>query len=374
MIFCPPLKHDNKPVIDYKGAALLTVLLATLILAVDNTEIIFADLMDATGISLLALRVIMFSIVAVSLFGFIHTERKAEQPILPLKFFKSANYIKLIIVATLFGGAFMGSILYLTQFNQQVFGATPTESGLMLLPMVAGIMVSSIGSGQLISRIGRYKIFMQVGLVVATIGMIALTTLGPDSQYIQEAIIMAFMGLGLGVVMPTLNLAIQNEFSQNELGASTSSNQLFRSLGSTVGTAVFGAMLTAGFVAHTATIKELPYLETISQSPAAERLGDLKEANTLLNLNMPDIKSEITASANEAFDSLPAQVAAPAKEEFAAQQTEFNDQVVDAFSNSLRDIFIVASVLMAVSAVAVFTLKERPLKAAKPGDTPGEVH
>ena len=373
-IFCPPLKHENKPVIDYAGAALLTVLQGTLILAVDNTDVIFAGFLDATGMSLVALRVILFSIVVLAIAAFVWVERKAKQPILPIAFFKNANYIKIIIIATLFGGSFMGSILYLTQFNQQVFGASPTESGLMLLPMVGGLMFSSIGSGQLISRIGKYKRLMQVGFVIATIGMIALTTLGPDSMYIQEAIIMAFLGLGLGVAMPVLNLAIQNEFSQRELGAATSSNQLFRSLGSTIGTAVFGAVLTAGIVSHAATIQDLPYLQTISQNAEVSKLGDLGDANTLLNLNMPDVKSQVTAGANEAFDSLPAQVAGPAKAEFEAQQQEFADEVVDAFSNSLRDIFVVAASLMGISTILVFTLKERALKTGKPGATPGEAH
>lgn len=372
-IFCPPLRHDTKPVIDYKGAAFLTVVLATFILAVDNTENIFAGLMDTTGISLLALRIIMFSIVAVALVGFIWAERRAKQPIIPPRFFKNANFVRIIIIATLFGGAFMGSILYLTQFNQQVFGASPTDSGLMLLPMVGGLMLSSIASGQIISRIGKYKIFMQIGFVVATLGMIALTTLGPDSQYLQEAIIMAFLGLGLGVAMPVINLAVQNEFEQRELGAATSSTQLFRSLGSTIGTAVFGAVLTAGIISHTVGIQDLPYLKTIGASPQVTRLGDLSDANTLLNLNMPDIKREITEGANKSFESLPGQLQAPAKQKFETEQKEFNDEIVNAFSDSLHDIFVTAASVMGISTIIVFTLKERVLKSAKPGATPGEV-
>ena len=147
-VYCPPLRRAAKAVIDYLGAALLSVSLAVLIIAVDNTESIFAGLLDATGLSLIGLRVILFSIVALAVAGFVYVEHKAKEPILPLRFFKNSNYVKIIIIAMLFGAAFMGSILYLTQFNQQVFGATPTESGLMLLPMVGGIMFSSILAGQ----------------------------------------------------------------------------------------------------------------------------------------------------------------------------------------------------------------------------------
>jgi len=139
--------------------------------------------------------------------------------------------VTVLAIATFFGAAFMGSILYLTQFNQQVFGATPTQSGLMLLPMVAGIMISSIGSGQIISRTGRYKIFMQIGFLVATASMVALTFLTPETPYLYEAVVMTILGLGMGVAMPVLNLAIQNEVEQKDLGVATSSSQLFRSLG-----------------------------------------------------------------------------------------------------------------------------------------------
>jgi len=168
-IFCPPLRHDKKPVVDYLGAALLTVALGTLVLAVDNTDQIFANFMDSTGITLTALRTAMFSVVVLAVGLFIWVERRAKEPIIPLAFFRNKNFVLIMGIATLFGAAFMGSILYLTQFNQQVFQATPTESGLMLLPMIVGLMATSITSGQIISKTGRYKIFMQFGIVLATV-------------------------------------------------------------------------------------------------------------------------------------------------------------------------------------------------------------
>lgn len=151
-VFCPLLRHDKKPVIDYAGAVLLTVALGTLVLAVDNTDAIFADLLSNTGMSLMTLRVIMGANVAVTAAAFIWVEQKSREPILPLRFFENRNFVLIMGIATLFGAAFMGSILYLTQFNQQVFGASPTESGLMLLPMIVGLMATSITSGQIISN------------------------------------------------------------------------------------------------------------------------------------------------------------------------------------------------------------------------------
>jgi EmrB/QacA subfamily drug resistance transporter len=372
-IYSPALRHAVKVKIDYIGAALLSVSLATLILAVDNTDVIFADLLSATGLSLVGLRIIMFIIVAAATTGFIYIENRAKEPILPLKFFRNRNYVTILAIATMFGAAFMGSILYLTQFNQQVFGASPTNSGLMLLPMVAGIMVSSIVSGQIISRTGRYKIFMQVGFMVATVSMIALTLLSPEMSYAYEAVVMIILGLGMGVAMPVLNLAIQNEVEQKDLGVATSSSQLFRSLGSTIGTAVFGAMLTAGILTQVPAMRDTAYIQTLANSGQVERLGSIDDPNTLLTINMPDIKNEISSAAQSQFAKLPAPYAEKASAEFTKNQDEFASKVTHAFSDSLQRIFIVAASLVGMAAVLAFTLKERKLRSVSPDATPGEM-
>lgn len=372
-IYCPPLKHAKKVKIDYVGAALLSVALALFILAVDNTDKIFADFMTATGLSLAGLRIIMFTIVAAATAGFIYVEHKVEQPIITLHFFKNRNYVTVLLVAMLFGGAFMGSILYLTQFNQQVFGASPTESGLMLLPMVGGIMVSSITSGQLISRTGRYKLFMQIGFVVATLAMASLTFLTPESSYAFEATLMVVLGLGMGVAMPILNIAVQNEFEQKDLGAVTSSSQLFRSLGSTVGTAAFGAMLTAGILTHVPDLQNTAYVQALSSNEQVKKIGALDNPDTLLNLNMPDIKKQISEAASAQFNKLPEPYRQQAIDSFTTSQEEFASKVTHAFSDSLRRIFVTAAIMIALATVLVFTLKERPLKKASALATPGEM-
>lgn len=370
-IFCPALRRDKKPVIDYPGAALLTVALGTLVLAVDNTEQIFGDFMDATGISLVALRTVMFTIVALATAGFIWVERRAKEPILPPSFFRNRNYVLIMGIATLFGAAFMGSILYLTQFNQQVFQATPTESGLMLLPMIAGLMAASISSGQIISKTGHYKIFMQIGIVLATIMVFALSTLTPQSPYLYEAIIMVLLGAGLGVVMPVMNLAVQNEFAQHELGVATSSSQLFRSLGSTVGIAVFGAMLTTGLTNGLANIQEDAYLKLLRQNPEVSKIGDLTDSNTLLNLNMPDTRHKITDGFSQGVESLPAAAREKATDLFMQEQTDYSNKITQAFSDSLQGIFRISGFLMLAAAILVFMIKERQLKSASPDQTPG---
>jgi len=372
-IFCPPLKHDKKPRVDYAGAALLTLALGTLILAVDNTDSIFKDFLDASGWSLMGLRVVMFSVVAAATAAFVWVEHKAREPILPLSFFKNRNFMLIMGIATLFGAAFMGSILYLTQFNQQVFGATPTESGLMLLPMIAGLMITSIGSGQIISKTGRYKIFMQIGIVLATAMVALLATLTPESSYLYEAIIMVFLGAGLGVVMPVMNLAVQNEFKQHDLGAATSSSQLFRSLGSTIGVAVFGAVLTTGLTNALGTsVQNDAYIQTLAKSPISSKMGDLDDSNTLLNLNMPDTKQKITDGFESATKDLPTAVKEKALTKFHQDQDAYSSKITHAFSDSLQRIFITSTILMFAAAVLVFSLKEKQLHAASPEETPGE--
>ena len=371
-VFCPSLKHDKKPRIDYRGATLLTLALSTLILAVDNTESIFSGLMDATGITLVALRAIMFSVVVLATAGFIYIERKADEPILPLHFFKNRNFVLIMGVAALFGSAFMGAILYLTQFNQQVYGATPTMSGLMLLPMVAGLMGTSITSGQIISRTGKYKIFMQVGIIISTVMIALLTTMHPDTPYWHEGLIMFFLGAGLGVVMPVMNLAVQSEFKQQDIGVATSSSQLFRGLGTTTGVAVFGAVLTAGLASHIGDMSQNAYIQTLKQSPVGSTmLKDTSDTNTLLNLNMHDTKQRITDNFQASISQLPLAAQERARDTFDGQQKQYNDTIVNAFSESLRGIFVTSAVLMAIAAVLVFSLKERVLAKASPNEAPG---
>lgn len=371
--FCPPLKHNTTPSVDYVGAALLAVGLATLVLSVDNTEAIFKDVMSSFGLSLTGLRVIMGAIVVAAFGLFIWQQKRVKEPILPLRFFKNWNYSIVMVIATLFGAGFMGSIIYLTQFNQQVFGAGPTESGLMLIPMVAGIMAASIGSGQIISRTGRYKIFMQIGIVIATAMVALLATLTPDTPYWHEAIMMTLVGFGLGLVMPVMNIAVQNEFKQHELGVATSSIQLFRGLGSTIGIAIFGSMLTAGITTNLANVQSDPYLQALKSAPAAKQIGDLNNPNTQLTLNTPDVKSKIKDGFAASTEKLPVPIRDTARRNFMTQQDAYSSKITHAFSKSLQSIFITSALLMLAASVFVFMIRERKLERASAAITPGEM-
>ena len=374
-IYCPSLKHEKKPRVDYIGASLLAVALATLVLAVDNTDKIFADLLASTGMSLTTLRLIMAAIVVAATTAFIFVERRAKEPILDLAFFKNKNFLILSGIAAFVGAAMLGSIMYLTQFNQQVYGASPTTSGLMLLPMIAGLMAVSITTGQLVSRFGKYKRFMVGGFIVATLAIGALITLTPTSPFVQEAVIIFFVGAGIGAAMPLMNIAIQNEFEQKDLGIATSSSQLFRGLGSTIGVAVFGSMLTLGITNHLGDMSKDAYIQTLRQSPAASQIvSNPNDTNTLLVLNMPDTKAQI----NDGFTASTAKVDVPLpvknqlQQDFTDKQNQYSDKLVNAFSKSLHTIFIVTSSMMLLALILAIALKERPLRAAKPTETPGE--
>ncbi len=358
--YTPQIKHDTVHKPDYLGAAFITIALSALVLAVDNTQVVFRGLIDQ-GISLNFIKGTLFVIFFLAGAAFIQTERKAKQPILPLRFFKKKTYSLMAIISLLFGAAFLGAILYLTQFNQQVYGASASEAGLMLLPMVGGMMISSIGTGQLIARFGKYKRFIATGLALTALSILALITLQADTPYWHQAVIMSFAGLGLGMIMPVLSLAVQNEFEQKDLGAATSSVQLFRGLGSTVGTAIFSGILTTGILTAIGDPSNIPYIQTLEKSPAAAQMftGDI-DADTLLRINMAE--DQINAAADQGFAQLPAPVAKAAQQKFEAQQQEFSTQIVDAFTESLHNIFMIASALMVLAFVTVLFVEEKKLR------------
>lgn len=358
--YCPQIKHDRMHKPDYLGALLITIALATLVLAVDNTEMIFKGLIER-GVSLVLIQGVLLTISVLAALGFILIERRAKQPILPLRFFANRTYCLIMVAAGLFGAAFMGAILYLTQFNQQVFGATASQAGLMLLPMVAGSITSSITIGRLVAKTGAYKRWIVAGFGLTAVGVAVLTILQPESPYWHEAIVAVFVGLGFGAAMPILTLAVQNEFTQKDLGAATSSVQLFRGLGSTIGAAVLSGILTAGILAHVGDPHQLPYVQSLQRSPAAQQMlsGELN-ADVLLRLNAQ--KETIAKAAAQGFERLPAPAQAQAKQQFSRQQDEFTNVILHAFTDGLHQVFLISSGLMVVAMIAVIPVREKRLR------------
>lgn len=175
---------------------------------------------------------------------FIWWESRAAEPILSLSLFKNQVFTVTSIVGFIVGAGMFGAIVMLPLYLQVVKGATATESGLQLLPMMLGIVSMSIYSGKKISSSGRYRMFPIVGALFMTFGILALTRLAIDTAYWQLAIVMVFIGWGLGASMQPLVIAVQNAVEFKDMGIATSASTFFRSLGSVVGTAVFGAILS----------------------------------------------------------------------------------------------------------------------------------
>ncbi|MGW2771523.1 MFS transporter [Streptomyces olivaceoviridis] len=173
---------------------------------------------------------------------FLVAERFAAEPLIPLRLFRDSVFALSGLVGLVIGVALFGAASYLPTFLQMVDGASATESGLLMLPMMAGIVGASIIGGQLISHTGRYKIYPVLGCAVATVGMWLLSRLQTDTPRLHYSVWMAVLGAGIGLVMPVLVLAVQNSVRPADLGTATSANNYFRQIGGSVGAAVFGTL------------------------------------------------------------------------------------------------------------------------------------
>jgi EmrB/QacA subfamily drug resistance transporter len=228
--------------VDFLGAALLVAGVSALLLVT-----VWGGQQYAWG-SPTILGLLGGAIVLIALFGW-HESRESE-PIVPLRLFANrvvsvANGIGFII-----GFAMFGAIIFLPLYLQIVDGATPTESGLRLLPFMAGILTTSITSGRLITRMGRYKVFPVAGTAVTALGMWLLSHLGVHTSAWVLGAYMFVLGMGLGMVMQVLVLAVQNAVSPRDMGVATSGTTFFRSMGGAFGTAVFGAILSNRIAAY----------------------------------------------------------------------------------------------------------------------------
>jgi EmrB/QacA subfamily drug resistance transporter len=233
----PSSTERRHPSVDYLGTALLAVALSALVLVSD----VSGTLRPLTSPMMLFL----MAIAIVSLVAFIFVERRATEPVVPLRLFENRTFAVTSAVGLIVGFALFGSVTYLPLFLQVVKGASPTASGLEMLPMMAGMLVTSILSGQLISRTGRYKIFPIIGTLVMAIGLYLMSRMTAETTTQTAAMIMLLLGLGLGMVMQVLVIAVQNDVEYRDLGVATSGATLFRLVGGSLGTAVLGAVFSA---------------------------------------------------------------------------------------------------------------------------------
>ncbi len=232
----PAVKAEVHHRIDYLGAALLAAALSAVVLTctLGGTDYAWGS---PQIIGLAALAVVLVVV-------FVTVERRASEPVLPPRLFANRVFTVTSGIGLIVGFALFGSVTYLPLFLQVVNGASPTGSGLQILPLMGGLLITSIASGQIISSTGRYKPFPIIGTAVMVVGLALLSTMNAQTSRLAASAFMFVLGLGLGSVMQVLVLAVQNAVDYKDLGVATSGATLFRSIGGSVGTAVLGSIFS----------------------------------------------------------------------------------------------------------------------------------
>ncbi|WP_418275840.1 MDR family MFS transporter [Isoptericola jiangsuensis] len=241
----PTITSDRRPSIDYAGIGLLALI---------STAIVLVTSLGGTTWGWSSVEVYtMIALAVVGVVAFVVVERHAAEPVLPLHLFRNRVFSVAAVVGFVVGFAMFGAITYLPLYLQTVKGSTPTQSGLEMTPMMVGMLITSIGSGQLISRTGRYKVFPILGTAVTTTGLYLLSLMGRDTSTVQAGLSMFVLGMGLGMVTQVLVIAVQNAVAYKDLGTATSGTTYFRTIGSSVGVAVFGTVFANGLATNLST-------------------------------------------------------------------------------------------------------------------------
>ncbi len=320
----PHLRHR----IDWPGAVALVVGLVPLLTVAEQGRAWGWDSPRSVG---------CFVVGAIGLVAFIVAEwRYGDEALIPLRLFRNRTFAVGSGSSFILGMAMFGGLLTLPLYLQIAKGASPTSAGLETLPLVLGIMAGSIFCGQLIARTGRYRIFPIVGTALMLISLLFFSQVGADTPLWRTMLVMALMGLGLGGNMQPMITAVQNAVSPREIGVSTSSVTFFRSMGGTLGTAVFLSILfgiVGGKIRHA--------LEVAGGDPkfvaeAAAHRAELAQAGS--------------GSLNDTsfINRLPAVLAHPFKV---------------GFSDAMSVVFLFAAGVMAVGLVVVLFLPELPLRS-----------
>ncbi|MFJ4696511.1 DHA2 family efflux MFS transporter permease subunit [Streptomyces sp. NPDC088766] len=309
-------RKATKHVIDYLGTFLIASVAASLVLVASLGGTTWAwGSPQIVGLAVLGV------VLAVA---FVAVERRAAEPVLPLKLFRIRTFTLSAVISFIVGFAMFGAMTYLPTFLQVVQGVSPTLSGVHMLPMVAGLLLASTASGQIVSRTGRWKVFPVTGTAVTTVGLLLLHRLDENSSTAEMSAFFFVFGLGLGLVMQVLVLIVQNAVSYEDLGVATSGATFFRSIGASFGVAIFGTVFTSG-------------------------LGD-KLADAFRGVDLPPAVSLDALEADpRVIGDLPAALRPP---------------VLHAYASSITDVFLYAAPVAALGFLLAWFLKEDPLRAS----------
>ena len=340
----PTLRGKSQEVsIDYIGAALLVAGTVPLLLGFTWAGSQY-DWLSPQIIGLFA-----WSVLALTAFVIYEArlERRGGQPIIEPSLFKNSIFTVSTIVTVIFGMGLFGSIFFIPLFVQGVIGTSATNSGLILTPLLLTSVVGSIVSGQLVSRLGRYKWLAILGMLISVAGTYLLVRLNVNSGNNDVLLAMLVLGLGMGFGMSLYTLVVQNALPR-KIGQATSALVFFRSIGGTIALAAMGSILNSAYLpafqnALPASIKLLAK----TQPKFAQFLAIFSNPQVLLN---PDVKSQLLAQATAQ----------------GPQAVQIFNQVIEAvkvgLTQGIHDVFILSMAIMIVGTIAVFFLKEIPLR------------
>ncbi len=263
----------------------------------------------------------LFAVGLVSAIALIFRERKAQEPIIPLNLFKNSIFNVSSLLSAIVGLVMLGTIIFLPIYLQMVRGYSPTMSGLYMLPFVAGMLVASISSGLIISHIGKYKLFPIVGTIMVGFGLWLFSHVTPTTSELSLSLWMLVTGLGMGMFMQVMTLAVQNSIDTRQMGTATSLVVFFRSFGSSIGTAIFGTILISRLTFH---------------------LGNFLPATIVTK-----VKSTFLDGMTGGGVKVPHSLFEP---------------IIKAFSMAFHDVFIAAIPFAVVGFVLALLLKETPLR------------
>jgi EmrB/QacA subfamily drug resistance transporter len=306
--------HATKVRLDVWGILTMAVAVTSIILVTSwgGTEY---DWNSPTIIALIA-------IAAISAAAFVLAEHRAAEPVIPLKLFRSRNFVLATAAGLVIGVAMFGALAYLPTYLQMVTGVNATVSGFLLLPMILGLMISAIGTGQIASRTGRYKWMPLAGMAVTGIALWLLSTLAVDTALPVLLSYLFLLGVGIGLGMQILILIVQNSFPDRDVGTATASNNFFREIGASMGGAVVGALFSS-------------------------RLADLLTAR--LPAGDGTAGSDLNSLTPAAVNALPDSV---------------HDIIVSAYNEALTPVFLMLVPMVAVGFILLLFVKEIPLRAA----------
>lgn len=327
------IPHQRREhVLDWRGAVLLVAGVSCLLLA----------LSWGGGEYAWSSPVIVWLLVASGALAglFLWQEHRAPEPILPLGLFRRPTFARANAGIFVLGIAMFGSIIFIPLYLQIVQGASPTRAGMLMLPLMIAIILTSVTTGRAMSRIGRYKWFPVAGTITLFTGLLLFTNLDRQSSLLEASVYMVTIGIGLGLCMQSLILAVQNAVDLRDLGAGTSAATFFRTLGGSLGVAALGAVLTARLTSALDT--RLP--DAVAQLPPeqAQRYEDAVDTLTV--------------------DEPAAILALPEPLRLAVQES-----LVDA----LQGVFLVAALVVIIAVVAVVAVPDHKLRGPAPGEAAG---